>query len=74
MQTSTATSDRILRLKQVSEFTGLGRSSLYARISEGVFPKQFPLRGRAVGWLASEVEAWINQVASSRNLEKGLVQ
>jgi prophage regulatory protein len=74
MQQSTATSDRILRLKQVCDITGLGRSSVYARISEGIFPKQFPLGGRACGFLASEIEAWVHQVAASRNLGDGQVQ
>ena len=65
---------QILRLKQVCALTGLKRSSLYNRIAEGAFPKQFSLGGHAVGFLASEVEAWITQVAASRNLENGLVQ
>ena len=68
------THNQILRLKEVSGLTGLRRSTLYNRISANSFPKQFPLGGRAVGWLASEVEAWINQVAASRNLGNGLVQ
>jgi prophage regulatory protein len=66
---------QILRLKQVSEMTGLKRSSLYSRIAEGLFPRQFPLGGRAVGWLASEVETWItSQVAASRNQGNRLVR
>ena len=66
---------QILRLRQVSELTGLKRSSLYNRIAAGLFPKQFPLGGRAVGWLASEVESWITgQVAASRNQGNRLVQ
>jgi prophage regulatory protein len=75
MPISTVTSDRILRLRQVSEITGLGRSSLYNRIAAGLFPKQFPLGGRAVGWLASEIESWIaSQVAASRCQENRLAQ
>jgi prophage regulatory protein len=70
----TSRSIQILRLKQVSEMTGLKRSSIYNRIAEGLFPKQFPLGGRAVGWLATEVEEWISQVAASRCQENRLVQ
>lgn len=51
----------ILRLPQVKTETGLSRSALYQRISEGTFPKQINLGGRAVGWLASDIENWIKQ-------------
>ena len=50
---------KIIRLKNVMEMTGLGRSCLYAKIAEGSFPKPVPLSGRAVGWISSEVEGWI---------------
>lgn len=56
------TLNSILRLKQVCELTGLKRSTVYNRIAEGSFPKQFPLGGRAVGWLASDVDSWINRI------------
>ena len=59
---SAKTGHSFLRLKQVCEITGLKRSSVYSRIAEGAFPKQFPLGGRAVGWLASEVDSWITRV------------
>ncbi|MEK6787348.1 MAG: AlpA family transcriptional regulator [Pseudomonadota bacterium] len=51
---------RILRLKEVMYITGLGRSSIYQFINDGVFPRSINLGGgRAVGWLASEVDEWI---------------
>lgn len=51
---------KIMRLKNVIEITGLGRSSIYKFVAEGHFPKPVSLGGgRAVGWLASEVEEWI---------------
>jgi prophage regulatory protein len=57
----------ILRLPQVKSQTGLSRSAIYQRISDGNFPKQINLGGRAVGWLAADVENWIKQrVAQSR--------
>lgn len=45
----------ILRLPAVKSATGLSRSTLYLRISHGVFPKPVSLGGRAVGWPAQEV-------------------
>jgi len=58
----------IMRLPEVRRTTGLSRSTLYMRIAEGKFPRPINLGGRAVGWLQSEVEAWLErQVEASRN-------
>jgi prophage regulatory protein len=46
--------------------TGLSRSSLYTRISEGQFPHQISLGGKAVGWIEREVEAWLNARIEAR--------
>lgn len=51
--------DRILRFREVKEMVGLGKTTLYARIKEGSFPKPISLGGRAVGWIKSEVVAWL---------------
>lgn len=53
--------DTILRLPAVKAATGLSRSTIYERISAGTFPKPIALGDHAVGWLASEVGAWIQQ-------------
>mgnify|MGYP003603103788 FL=1 len=58
---------RILKLKEVLTRTGLGKTTLYMLISNGDFPKQIPLGLRAVGWLESEVDAWILEKIESRN-------
>lgn len=61
---------KILRLRQVIEQTGLGKSTIYNKISEGSFPKQVRLSARAVGWCAEEVDEFLaKQVAQSRNRE-----
>ncbi len=50
----------ILRLKQVKQRTSLSRSSIYAAIKSGIFPRQISLTGaRSVGWVEAEVEAFI---------------
>lgn len=57
----------ILRLPTVKARTGLSRSTIYLRISEDRFPKPVSLGGRAVGWIESEIQDWINQqIESSR--------
>ncbi len=52
---------KILRLPGVKARTGLSRSTIYLRISEGNFPKPVSLGGRAVGWIEAEVNDWLNQ-------------
>jgi len=52
---------RMLRLPAVLVRTGLSRSTIYLRISEGRFPKPISLGGRAVGWIEAEINAWLNR-------------
>lgn len=57
----------ILRLRSVKVRTGLSRSSIYALIADGRFPRQISLGTRSVGWIESEVEDWlIQQISASR--------
>lgn len=58
----------ILRRKQVEARTGLSRSTIYLRVSEGTFPKPVNLGARAVGWLEAEIDGWLaSRVEESRN-------
>lgn len=47
----------ILRLPSVKARTGLSRSTIYLRITDGVFPPPVNLGGRAVGWPSDEIDA-----------------
>lgn len=51
----------ILRLPAVKTRTGLSRSTIYLRISEDSFPHPISLGGRAVGWIESEIDEWLEQ-------------
>ena len=58
---------KLLRLPQVKSITGLSKSTIYARISEGTFPKQVPLGPRLVVWVEADIQKWItDQVAAAR--------
>ena len=57
----------ILRLPTVKAITGLSRSTIYLRMSESSFQRQVNLGSRAVGWLASEIDHWIEEKLASRN-------
>lgn len=57
----------ILRLPAVKTHTGLSRSTIYLRIAEGTFPKPISLGRRAVGWIDSEIQEWLEkQIKASR--------
>jgi prophage regulatory protein len=57
----------MLRLPAVKRSTGLSRSTIYLRIAQGAFPKPVSLGGRAVGWLESEIQEWLQrQIEASR--------
>lgn len=61
----------ILRLPTVKARTGLSRSTIYLRISQGSFPKQVSLGARAVGWLENEIDEWIaRQIEQSHKAVK----
>jgi prophage regulatory protein len=51
--------DELWSLKTVVARTALSRSSIYSYVELGLFPRQRRLGPRRVGWLASEVRAWI---------------
>ncbi|MCH1444831.1 MAG: AlpA family transcriptional regulator [Luminiphilus sp.] len=51
---------KVLRLPEVIEITGLGRSTIYAKVSRGNFPSPIKLGERAVGWIDSDVYEWIS--------------
>ena len=50
---------RMLKLEEVMKITGLGRSTLYALVKSGSFPKQVQLGPRAVRWDSRAVERWL---------------
>jgi len=58
----------ILRLPAVKACTGLSRSTIYLRVSQGAFPKPVNLGARAVGWVEAEIQDWLQRkIETSRN-------
>lgn len=49
----------ILKRQQVQARTGISRSGIYQKMAEGCFPKSISLGPRAVGWLESSIDQWI---------------
>jgi prophage regulatory protein len=65
MQNQTNRAMRILRMRQVTEKIGLGRSAIYDRMDQRsprydpTFPKSVSLGGRSIGFVEAEVDAWL---------------
>ncbi|WP_423391449.1 helix-turn-helix transcriptional regulator [Burkholderia sp. LMG 21824] len=58
---------RILRMKQLIERTNLSRATLYVLMSsDPTFPRKIKLTARSIGFLESEVDAWIEARAQLR--------
>jgi len=60
----------ILRLPTVKARTGLSRSTIYLRVSDGNFPRPVQLGGRAVGWVETEIDEWLVQQIENRRKPK----
>lgn len=60
-RTNYTPSKRILRLPDVKQITGISRSLIYLKISQGTFPSPISLGERSVGWIEDEIIKWIEQ-------------
>lgn len=59
--------DAILRRKSVMKMIDASDSTLDRRVKRGEFPSPISLGGRSVGWLKSEVEAWLESKKAARD-------
>ena len=66
MPSGTRAQPRFLRLSEVLEMTGMGKTFIYARVKEGTFPKQIQLGSRSVVWNEQEVIKWMEEQMASR--------
>lgn len=58
---------KLLRLDEVCEMAGIGKTCAYKMIGEGIFPKPVNIRGRAVRWVSTEIENWILERMEERD-------
>lgn len=59
---------KLMKLKAVMECTGLARSTVYKFIAEDRFPKPVKLGTRMVAWVEEEIQKWILERISERDL------
>ena len=60
---------RLIRIKSVTEMTGLSKSYIYQLVAQGMFPKSIHLvpGGTSVAWIEREVLSWINSRILARD-------
>lgn len=64
---NTAKKERLLRLQETKQRTGLSTSTLYAQMSEGRFPGSIMIGDKSVAWIESEIDRWIeHRIAQTR--------
>ena len=57
---------KLLKLKDVIEMTSLSKASIYRQVKAGTFPDPIRVGPRAVAWVVSELESWIEDKKSLR--------
>ncbi|WP_084644056.1 helix-turn-helix transcriptional regulator [Ferrimonas futtsuensis] len=58
--------DRLIREKECRQISGLTRQRRLQLEKKGRFPLRIHIGERAIAWRLSEVQGWINQVASTQ--------
>jgi prophage regulatory protein len=61
----------IIRKSELLFRLGLSDPTIWRMERKGTFPKRLKLGGNSVGWLLSEVEAWIAGKAAARESVPG---
>ena len=65
------TSERLLRIEEVMQITGLPKSTIYNKIHKGTFPKPYRVGPRSVRWKESEIIDWMNRLPRATNRQLG---
>jgi len=60
--------DRLMRMPDVINMTGLPRSTIYLKMKNNDFPQQVQISSRSVAWIESEVHEWINESIKKRDV------
>lgn len=58
---------RLIRLTLVLAKTGLSKTTTYRLIDKGEFPRPVSIGARAIAFVESEVDQWIESKISQRN-------
>lgn len=60
---------RLIRLPEVLERTGYGKAWIYRLINEGRFPAPVKIGVRAIAFIESEIDDWIQSVIETSRIK-----
>jgi|TARA_B100001121_G_scaffold8997_1_gene7517 prophage regulatory protein len=52
---------RFLRLSEVMQMTGVGKTFIYSHMGKGSFPRQIQISSRTVVWLEQDIIEWMQK-------------
>ena len=58
------TPSKLIRIGEVSIITTLAKSTIWAKVANGSFPKPIKLGTNVSAWRESDIAAWINELAA----------
>jgi prophage regulatory protein len=58
--------DRLLKLPEVIQVTGLSKSGIARKEKAGEFPRRIKLGARSVAWSETEINAWVQAIKTAR--------
>lgn len=60
-----------LRMPQVEAITGRKKPTIYADIAAGKFPRPIKIGARAVAWISTDIEKWLDERIAAKTAEGG---
>ena len=63
--------ERFIAMAEVRRRVALSKTEIYRKIAAGAFPRPVPLGTQRVGWLESEVAAWMAGRMAARDAGEG---
>ncbi|PUW09411.1 AlpA family transcriptional regulator [Cronobacter sakazakii] len=59
MEGNNQLNNRLLRITDVINLTGLPKSTIYLKVKNNQFPSQVKIGSRSVAWVENEIQEWI---------------
>lgn len=53
--------ERLLQFEEVEKRTGVKKSTAYAKMKKGLFPKPIKISARSVRWVERDIDCWIEE-------------
>ena len=57
----------IHKMSDLTQRLGMSRSLIYLKIKDGSFPTPIKLSHRSIGFLSSDIDLWIEELASNKS-------